>query len=75
LQYASNAAQERKAGDRRILGGSRDFDVGHGGAGAEALAAAEVQALAQMNARHQDALERCAAALAGKPDGHGGRRA
>jgi heme iron utilization protein len=33
------------------------------------LAAAEVQALAQMNARHQDALERCAAALAGKPDG------
>jgi len=37
--------------------------------GAEALVAAEAQALAEVNAQHQDALARFAAALAGKPDG------
>jgi hypothetical protein len=37
--------------------------------GAEALVAAEAQALAEMNAHHQDALARLAAALAGKSDG------
>jgi heme iron utilization protein len=37
--------------------------------GAESLAAAEPQALAEVNARHQDALAQFAAALAGKPDG------
>ncbi len=36
--------------------------------GAEALVAAETDALAQVNARHQDAFARFAAALAGKPD-------
>ncbi|MGB6175161.1 MAG: DUF2470 domain-containing protein [Methylocella sp.] len=37
--------------------------------GAEALIAAEPQALAEVNAHHQDALARFATALAGKPDG------
>jgi heme iron utilization protein len=37
--------------------------------GAEALIAAETQALALVNARHQDALAQCATALAGKPVG------
>ncbi len=37
--------------------------------GAEALVAAEAQALAEVNARHQNALARFAAAIAGKPDG------
>ncbi len=37
--------------------------------GAEALVAAKSQALAEMNAHHQDALARFAAALAGRPDG------
>jgi len=37
--------------------------------GAEALVAAEAQALAEMNAHHQDALARLAAALAGRLDG------
>ncbi|MGH6834587.1 MAG: HugZ family protein [Methylocella sp.] len=38
-------------------------------AGAEALVAAEAQALSHVNARHQDALAQFATALAGKPDG------
>ncbi len=37
--------------------------------GAEALVAAEAQALAEVNAHHQDALGRFAVALAGGPDG------
>jgi putative heme iron utilization protein len=37
--------------------------------GAEALVAAEAQALSQVNARHRAALAHFAAALAGKPDG------
>jgi putative heme iron utilization protein len=37
--------------------------------GAEALVAAEPQALAEVNAHHQDALARLAAALAGKSNG------
>jgi hypothetical protein len=37
--------------------------------GAEALVAAEAQALAEMNAHHQDALARLAATLAGRLDG------
>ncbi|MGQ0446514.1 MAG: HugZ family pyridoxamine 5'-phosphate oxidase [Beijerinckiaceae bacterium] len=37
--------------------------------GAEALVAADAQALAEVNAQHQDALARLAAALAGKTDG------
>src|SRR4029077_1679954 len=37
--------------------------------GAEALVAAEPQVLAEVNARHQDALAQLATALAGKPDG------
>ncbi|MGH6812805.1 MAG: HugZ family protein [Methylocella sp.] len=37
--------------------------------GAEALVAAEAQALSQVNARHQDALAHFATALAGKPNG------
>ena len=37
--------------------------------GAEALVAAEAQALSQVNAHHQDALARLATALAGRPDG------
>ncbi|MFZ0494966.1 MAG: DUF2470 domain-containing protein [Methylocella sp.] len=37
--------------------------------GAEALVAAEPQALAEVNALHQDTLARLAAALAGTPDG------
>ncbi len=37
--------------------------------GAEALVAAEVQALSHVNAHYQAALARLAAALAGKPDG------
>jgi putative heme iron utilization protein len=37
--------------------------------GAEALVAAEAQALAEVNAHHQDAVARFAAAIAGKPDG------
>jgi heme iron utilization protein len=37
--------------------------------GAEALVTAEAQALAEVNAHHQDALARLATALAGKPDG------
>ena len=37
--------------------------------GAEALVAAEAQALSHVNANYQDALARFAAALAGKPDG------
>ncbi len=36
---------------------------------AEALVAAEAQALAEVNAHHQDAMARLAAALAGMPDG------
>jgi heme iron utilization protein len=37
--------------------------------GAEALVAAEPQALAEVNALHQEALARLATALAGQPDG------
>jgi heme oxygenase (biliverdin-IX-beta and delta-forming) len=37
--------------------------------GAEALVAAEAQALAELNRHHRDALARFAAAIAGKPDG------
>ncbi|MDQ6702162.1 MAG: DUF2470 domain-containing protein [Pseudomonadota bacterium] len=37
--------------------------------GAEALVAAEAQALSEVNAHHQDALAQFATALAGKPDG------
>jgi hypothetical protein len=37
--------------------------------GAEALVAAEAQALAEVNAHHQDAVARFVAAIAGKPDG------
>ncbi|MGH6794702.1 MAG: HugZ family protein [Methylocella sp.] len=37
--------------------------------GAEALVAAEAQALAEVNGRHQDALAQFAAALADRPDG------
>ncbi len=37
--------------------------------GAEALVAAEAQALADVNARHQHALARLATGLAGRPDG------
>lgn len=37
--------------------------------GAEALVAAEPQALAELNAHHQDALLRLAVVLAGRPDG------
>jgi heme iron utilization protein len=37
--------------------------------GAETLVAAESQALAEVNARHQDALAQFATALAGKPEG------
>ena len=37
--------------------------------GAEALVAAEAQAVSELNVHHQDALARLAAALAGKPDG------
>jgi heme iron utilization protein len=37
--------------------------------GAEALVAAEAQALAEVNVHHQDALARLATALADKPDG------
>ncbi len=37
--------------------------------GAEAFVAAEAQALAEVNAHHQDALAWFAAALAGRPDG------
>jgi putative heme iron utilization protein len=37
--------------------------------GAEALVAAEAQAVSEVNARHQDALAQFATALAGKPDG------
>jgi putative heme iron utilization protein len=37
--------------------------------GAEALVAAELQAVSELNRRHRDALAQFAAALAGKPDG------
>ena len=37
--------------------------------GAEALVAAEAQALSELNRHHRDALAQFAAALAGKPDG------
>jgi putative heme iron utilization protein len=37
--------------------------------GAEALVAAEAQALSELNRHHRDALARFAAALAGRPDG------
>ena len=37
--------------------------------GAEALVAAEAQAVSELNVHHQDALARLATAIAGKPDG------